>query len=330
MMKAVIVNEPGGVDQLSIGERPIPEPTEDELLVQVKATALNRADIMQRMGHYPPPEGASQILGLEMAGVVVKVGRNCSGWHKGDRVFALLPGGGYAGYVTVPARMAMPIPGSMSFEEAAAVPEAFFTAYQALFWLGGLRSTERVLIHAGASGVGSAAIQLAKFAGAESIITAGSAKKLDFCRRLGAKVAINYRDGDFAASVLNATDGDGVNLVIDFIGAPYWNQNLNCLMQDGRMVMLAMMGGAKVDQLNLRTILFKRIRISGSTLRSRDLEYKCRLTNEFTRKILPAFADGRFQAQVDSTFALEDVAEAHQRMEANENMGKIVLTMDAE
>ena len=325
MMKAILVKEPGGVEQLMMGEFPMPEAHADELLVRIKATALNRADILQRQGKYPPPPGASPLLGLEMAGVVEKVGERCSGWKVGDRVCALLPGGGYGQYCVIPAKMAIPIPENLTFEEAAAIPEVFLTAYQALYWLGNIVSGQNVLIHAGASGVGTAAIQLVNFAGATPMITAGSAKKLDFCLQLGAKVAINYKDGEFASHILQVTDKKGVQLIVDSIGAAFWEQNIACLAMDGKMILLATMGGAIVEKCSLIKILLKRLQIIGSTLRSRSVEYKIRLTQAFVQNILPAFEDGRLKPVIDSVFDWKDVAQAHQHMEANLNMGKIIL-----
>lgn len=327
-MKAILVNEPGGAEQLMLGEYPAPQHLADELLVRVKASALNRADILQREGKYPPPKGESPILGLEIAGIVEEVGPNCSGWHRGDRVSALLPGGGYAQYVAIPARMAIPIPDNLSFEEAAAIPEAFLTAYQALYWLGNLQAEQQVLIHAGASGVGTAAIQLVKGAGSIPMVTAGAAKKLDFCLGLGAKIAINYRDGEFASHVLEATNNKGANIIVDCVGAAYWEQNLRSLAIDGRLVLLATMGGAKVDAVNLRTILIKRLQIIGTTLRARTREYKIQLTKDFVKNIMPGFSDGQFRPIIDSTFPWEEVSEAHRRMENNLNLGKIVLLVN--
>ncbi|RMH75662.1 MAG: NAD(P)H-quinone oxidoreductase [Calditrichaeota bacterium] len=324
-MKAILVRKPGGPEELYLGEFPTPEPKSDELLVRVKATALNRADIMQREGKYPPPEGASPILGLEMAGVVEKVGADCTGWHWGDRVCGLLPGGGYAEYAVIPARMAIPIPDNLTFEEAAAIPEAFLTAYQALHWVGKLQAGETVLIHAGASGVGTAAIQLAREAGATVIVTSSSARKLDFCLHLGAKVGINYSDGEFAAGVLEATEKQGVNLLLDCIGAPIWEQNLRCLALDGRMVILAVMGGRKIPHFDLAPILLRRLQIMGTTLRNRSQAYKIELTREFVKHILPLIEEGRVKPIIDSVFPWEQVQEAHRRMEQKLNVGKIVL-----
>ena len=327
-MRGIVPKTPGAADQLVMQEFPVPRPLNDELLVRVKATALNRADILQRQGRYDPPKGTTPILGLEMAGVVEAVGPDCSGWHTGDRVCALLNGGGYAEYVTIPAKMAIPVPEKLSFEEAAAIPEVFLTAYQALFWLGGLRREQRVLVHAGASGVGTAAIQLIKGAGAIPIATARSTKKIDYCLKVGAKVSINASDGKFADDVLEATAGEGVDLILDCIGASYWDQNLTALAQDGKMVMIAMMGGLNVEQLNLGMLLRKRLQIVGTTLRSRDREYKIRLTRDFVKKILPGFLDGTYRPVVDTIFSWEEAAEAHRHMEANLNMGKIILSME--
>lgn len=327
-MRAVIVNEAGGPEQLELGEHPTPRPGADELLVRVKATALNRADILQRKGHYPPPEGASPILGLEMAGVVEEVGVACEGWTPGDRVFGLLPGGGYAEYAVIPAALALPIPDRLGFEEAAAIPEVFLTAYQALYWLGELAAGDRVLIHAGASGVGTAATQLAKASGAQVYTTAGSPEKLEACRAMGAEVAVNYKEGPFEPHIKEAAGRQGVQLVLDFVGAPYWEQNLNVLGLDGKLILISALGGTKVDKLNLGMILAKRLQVKGTTLRSRSLSYKKELTQDFVRDAIPLFADGRLRPVIDRVFPWTEVADAHRWMEDNRNIGKIVLTVD--
>ncbi len=326
-MRAILVKAPGDVSQLYIGEveRPVPGP--QELLVRVKATALNRADLLQRRGLYPPPPGESEILGLEMAGIVEETGPRCSRFRPGDRVFGLLAGGGYAEYVTLHEKMAMPIPPNLDFPRAAAIPEAFLTAYQALFWLGGLQPGHTVLIHAGASGVGTAAIQLTREAGAKAIVTAGSEAKLKACRELGAMAGINYRSGPFAPEVLKLTGHAGVNIILDFVGAPYLEQNLRCLATDGRIIVLSLLGGRVADNFDLRPLMQKRARIEGSTLRNRPLDYKIRLTEAFSQYALPRLADGRLKPVVDKIFNWEDVARAHEYMEANKNIGKIVLTL---
>jgi tumor protein p53-inducible protein 3 len=324
-MKAVLIKQPGDASQLYIGDYPNPEPADNEILVEVKATAVNRADISQRAGFYPSPKGASPLMGLEIAGVVVEVGRKVSKWKTGERVFGLLGGGGYAEFATISEDVAMPIPEGLSFEEAAAVPEVFLTAYQTLFWIGDLKEGERVLIHAGASGVGTAAIQMAKAKGAIVIVTAGSEEKLERCRHLGADLAINYKEGSFAEKINEVYGPSAVNVVLDFIGASYWEQNLNVLAMDGRHVLISTLGGAKLDHVDLRLIMGKRITLSGTTLRSRGLDYKVRLTRDFVENMLPLFAKGELHPVIDSVFKLEEIQEAHKYIEANKNIGKIIL-----
>lgn len=323
MMKAVRIEE--STDSLYIGEMDKPVISEDELLVRVKATALNRADLDQRKGNYPPPKGASEILGLEVSGIVEQIGENAHGWKKGDRVFALVPGGGYAEYAVVSAGMAMPMPESFSFEQAAAIPEVFLTAYLNLFQLGGLKEGQTVLIHAGASGVGTAAIQLAHASGTRVIITAGSEEKRELCRSLGAEAAIDYKAGPFASKVEEITGGEGVNLVFDFVGAPYWEQNLQLLKTDGRLILISVLGGSKVKDLDLTKILFKRLQIIGSTLRSKPVDQKINLTKRFSDFAMPLFESGQIKPIIDSVFDWKDVDQAHDWMANNKNAGKIVL-----
>jgi tumor protein p53-inducible protein 3 len=326
-MKAVIVKQPGGVDHLAISEVPTPQPRKGELLVRVRAAALNRADILQRQGNYPPPPGASEILGLDIAGVVEEAGEGCRTYKAGDRVFGLLPGGGYAEYAVIPEAMAMPVPASFTYEQAAAVPEVFLTAFQTLFWIGRLQSAETVLIHAGASGVGTAAIQLANAVGAIVLTTAGTDEKCERCRTLGAVRAINYRSEDFAAAVLEQTQDYGVNLILDFVAAAYWEKNISVLGTDGRMVLISLMGGSIAKRVDLGQILKKRLQITGTTLRGRSLEYKIRLTREFADFGLDKLISGKLTPVIDGVFPWEQVADAHARMEANRNIGKIVLTV---
>lgn len=323
-MKAILVKQPGGPEQLALGEYEQPLPKPYELLVRVHATALNRADTLQRQGKYPAPKGASPLLGLEIAGEVVEAGVNCTRYKKGDKVFGLLPGGGYAEYAVIDEQMAMPIPGNLSMEEAAAIPEVFLTAFQALMWLGKLKAGERVLIHAGASGVGTAAIQLARAAKAEVLVTA-SEGKLHACKELGAHKAINYQEVPFEDEVLAYTNSEGVDVIVDFIAGPYFNQNLDCLRLDGRLVILASLGGGKVDGVDLRKILTKRLQVMGSTLRSRSREYQIKLTQEMSQFALPHFKSGAIKPVIDSMYDWQDVAEAHRYMEQNKNIGKIVL-----
>jgi putative PIG3 family NAD(P)H quinone oxidoreductase len=325
-MRAVVVTEEGAPEHMTIGEAPTQEPGPEEVRVRVHATALNRADTFQRRGHYPPPEGASEILGLEMAGTVAETGENVVDWHADDRVFALLDGGGYAEYAVVHQDRLMAVPPGLSMQEAAAVPEVFLTAYQALHWLGGLQSGHRVLIHAGASGVGTAALQLVRRAEAHPYVTA-SAPKHDLCRDLGAEATIDYETEDFAERIAALTDDRGVDLILDFIGAPYFHRNVESLALDGRIIQLATLGGSTVEQVSLRALMAKRAQLLASTLRSRSLAYKVRLTQEFASDVLPHFLDGDLQPVIDSVYDWSDVAEAHRRMENNENAGKIVLSI---
>ncbi|GED14280.1 NAD(P)H-quinone oxidoreductase [Aneurinibacillus migulanus] len=322
-MKAVLVEE--NTHRLYIGESDEPIMGDDELLVSVQATALNRADLLQKRGLYPPPKGASDIMGLEMAGVVEKAGKNTTGFKPGDRVCALLPGGGYAERVTIPADMAIRIPDHFSFVQAAAIPEVFLTAYLNLFWLGGLRKDHTVLIHAGASGVGTAAIQLVREAGGTSIVTAGSEEKRRTCLDLGASLAIDYKEGPFKPKVKEAIDGQGVNIILDFIGASYWEQNLSCLAIDGRLIIIGTMGGSKVPEFNLGQLLSRRLQVIGTALRSRSVKDKIALTKEFVEFAMPRFADGRLKPIIDSVWDLEQIQEAHTYMENNKNIGKIVI-----
>lgn len=326
-MRAILVQEPGGPEQLVMGTTDRPICGEDELLVKVHATALNRADLMQREGKYPPPPGASSILGLEMAGIVEEVGANCQkGWKKGDRVFGLLPGGGYAEYATIPELLALPVPSGLSLEEAAAIPEVFLTAYQCLYWVGELKAGETVLIHAGASGVGTAAIQLAKKHGAQVFATVGTEEKKQFCLRIGADEVFQYRTEKFDEEILK--NCDGVDVVLDFIGASYWKQNLRVLKVDGRWVLISTLGGSKLEQISLAPILAKRLSIKATTLRSRSLQYKSQLTREFAQGVLPLIEKGEIKPVIDQIFSWKEVQKAHQYMGENKNIGKIVLVID--
>ena len=324
-MKAVLMRGTGGVEVLYLGEHPDPVMGDDELLVRIKATALNRADLLQRRGKHPPPKGVPDILGLEMAGEVAAVGAACEGWAPGDRVCALLPGAGYAEFVAIPAGLAMRIPEDLSFEQAAAIPEVFLTAYQNLFNVARLAPGQTVLVHAGASGVGTAAVQLVHEAGGTSLVTAGSTEKIARCATLGAIAGWNYKDGPFAPWVAEQTGGRGVDIILDFVGAPYFELNLEALAVDGRMVVIGTLGGAEVGKFSLRTLMSKRLQITGAGLRSMDTARKVRLTGHFAAFALPRFADGRLVPIVDSVFDWRDVGKAHERMESNANVGKIVL-----
>ncbi|WP_069129963.1 NAD(P)H-quinone oxidoreductase [Rhodohalobacter halophilus] len=326
-MKALLVNDHSGKPVMEMGEVKEPIPGEYDLLVKIKATALNRADLLQKRGKYPVPEGESTILGLEMAGVVESVGKQVTKFSEGDHIFGLLGGGGYAEKCTIHEDMAMLMPDFMSFEEAAAIPEVFLTAYQSLIWLGELKDKETVLVHAGASGVGTAAIQLAKHLNhAKIAVTAGSKEKLDLCRSLGSILQINYKEEDFAEAIRNRFGENSMDLIIDFVGSPYWESNIDCLSMDGRVVILSMLGGVTVEKLNLIPILRKRLTIRGSTLRNRSVEYKKRLTGEFWEKTEQLFKQEELSPVISAIFDWNDVEKAHQMMSENRNAGKIVLT----
>ena len=327
-MKAVLLKSYGSPDNLYIGEASSPIPTSLQVLVKIHATALNRADTMQRQGKYPPPKGESDILGLEMAGEVVEVGDKVTKWNVGDKVCGLLGSGGYAQYVVIHEDMALPIPKGFSYEMAAAIPEVFLTAFQALVWIGNLQAGEKVLLHAGASGVGTAAIQLCKAIGVDHIFVTASRPKHSSCLKLGADVAIDYKTQNFEEVVNAATDGKGVNLVLDFLAAPYFQKNLNVLAMDGRLVMLSLMGGYKAKEVNLIPILRKRLSIQGSTLRARSLAYKINLTRDLYDFAWSKFENGILKPIIDSTFDWSEVGEAHRYMEANKNIGKIILTIN--
>lgn len=323
-MKAVIVNKPGRAEELIIGEVPIPVPGENEILVKVHATAINRADIMQRKGKYPPPAGASEILGLEIAGEVYAMGAKAKRWKEGDKIFGLLPGGGYAEFAVINERMANSMPPNLSFEEAAGIPEVFLTAYQALYRHSKLQRGEKILIHAGASGVGTAAIQMAKILGATIYVTT-SKEKRNACLKLGATEAIDHKNENFEEKVIEFTEGKGVNVIIDFIGGPFFMPNLRSLATDGRLIILATLGGNKSENTDIRLILSKRLTIIGSTLRSRTREYQINLNEEFNQYAYDKFKSRILTPVIDKVFDWKDAASAHLYMEENKNTGKIIL-----
>ncbi|MFN8501963.1 NAD(P)H-quinone oxidoreductase [Kouleothrix sp.] len=320
-MKAIVFEQPGDADVLRYADAPDPQPGAGELLVRVRASAVNRADILQRRGGYSPPPGASAILGLELAG---EVAEDAGEWRAGERVMAVVTGGGYAELAAVPAGMAIRIPAQFGFEQAAAIPEAFLTAYLNLFTLGRLKAGEIVLIHAGASGVGTAAIQLARAAGARVFATAGAAAKLELCRALGAELAINYKTEAFAERVAEASGGQGANLVLDFVGAPYWEANMAALAPYGRLMLIGFLGGSR-GALDIGAILGKSLTVAGTTLRRTPLDQKVALTRAFAEFALPRFASGELRPVIDRTFDLADAADAHRYVESNASAGKVVL-----
>ncbi len=326
-MRAITISAPGGPEVLRLTDVPEPTPNPEQLLVRVRATALNRADTLQRRGHYPPPRGESDILGLELAGEVEAVGAATQGFNVGDRVFGLIGGGGYAEKALIDYRMAMPMPTDWNFVEAAAVPEVFLTANETLFTLGQLAPGETVLIHAGASGVGTAGIQMAKHIGAQVLATAGAPEKIARLTALGVDAGNNYKTEDFALRVRELTHQRGVELVQDFIGAAYWQRNLQCLKVGGRLVLVGLMGGAKIEA-NLGLILSNRLHIIGSVMRSQSLEDKIAITQRFRERWLPLLAQRVIRPIIDTTFPLAEAAAAHQYMEDNRNVGKIMLLVD--
>ncbi|XP_065537828.1 quinone oxidoreductase PIG3 isoform X1 [Lathamus discolor] len=330
-MLAVYFDCPGGPENLYVKNVMKPNPGEGEVLVKVSASALNRADLLQRRGKYLPPEGASDILGLEAAGNVVGLGPGCRGqWKIGDAVMALLSGGGQAEYVTVPEGCLMPIPEDLTFTQAAAIPEAWITAFQLLHFVGKVQEGERVLIHAGASGVGIAAIQLVRLAKAIPIVTAGTEVKLKATEKAGAAVGFNYRNENFSEKVLAFTQGSGVDIILDPVGGSYWEKNIKCLSTDGRWIIYGLLGGGEVRGDLLSSLLSKRATIHTSLLRSRDKKYKEQLVKDFTEKVLPYFSRGtspHLKPVVHSVYRLDDIAEAHRTMEKNKNIGKIVIQM---
>lgn len=325
-MRAIVIREPGGPEVLSLEEVPEPRLGEGQVAIDVRATALNRADLLQRRGLYPPPRGESEILGLECAGVIAAHGPGASGPPLGSRVMALLPGGGYAERVVVPERMALPIPEGLSFEQAAAIPEAFLTAQEALFTLGRVAPGDAVLVHAAAGGVGSAAVQLAHEHGARVIATAGSDEKLERVRALGADVAVNYKTADFAEAVRSATNGRGADVVLDFVGGAYWEKHASCLAVGGRVVVIGVLGGPMAE-VNLAQLLMRRYQILGLVMRSRPVADKIAISQTFARNWLPRFATGKLAPVVDRVLPLSEARRAHERMEENANVGKIVLTL---
>lgn len=325
-MKAVIVKQPGGAEQLQFQDIPKPRVKSGELLIKVKGSAINRTDIISREGK----SGylSNPILGIEVAGEVVGAGSGTE-IEIGARVMGLVNGGGYAEYVVMPADRAMMIPDHLSFEEAAAIPEVFLTAYQTLFWLGELTDQDTVLIHAGASGVGTAAIQLAKqMTQAKIITTAGSQEKLDFCRSLGADICINYKEQSFAEEILKATNNQGADVILDFIGASYWEKNLKSLKTDGRWVLIGILGGTVVEKVNLMELLVKRAQLKATLLTPRSDEYKKDLTEDFVERVIPLFNQNKIRPIVDRIFLFENIQHAHKHMEANKNIGKIVIRVN--
>ncbi|MEO6818523.1 MAG: NAD(P)H-quinone oxidoreductase [Ginsengibacter sp.] len=320
-MQAIIITKPGDPEVLKIEERPLPETTENEVLIKVKAAGINRPDIAQRQGKYPAPPGApADIPGLEVSGIIEACGKNVTRWKKGDEVCALLSGGGYAEFVAAPAGQCLPKPKNFSFAEAASLPETIFTVWNNVFQRGALKAGENFLIHGGSSGIGVTAIQLAKAWGAKVFTTAGSDEKVNACISLGADKAINYKKEDFE----KVLESEGVDVVLDMIGGDYVPKNMRLLRPDGRMVFINAMKGGEMD-LNIRDIMKKRLLITGSTLRNRDIAFKSDLANEIEKYAWPIIEEGKFKPVIYITFPLKDAYKAHELMESSEHIGKIVL-----
>jgi NADPH2:quinone reductase len=326
MMRAVIAEGSGGPEVLKVVQRPVPQAGDGEILVRVKAAGVNRPDVIQRQGGYPPPPGAPDILGLEIAGEVVAVGPHAGRFSIGEPVMALVPGGGYAEYAIVHESNALPVPPGLSYEEAGAIPETYFTVWTNVFDRGRLQGGETFLVHGGTSGIGTTAIQLAKAFGATVIATAGSSDKCDACLRLGADLAVNYRNQDFVAATKEATGGRGADLILDMVGGDYIPRNYEAAAQDGRIVQIAFLQTPKVE-VDFRRLMVKRLTHTGSTLRPRSPTEKAVIARALEDKVWPLLAQGRCRPVMDSTFAFEDVAEAHARMDGGEHIGKIVLTL---
>ena len=327
-MKAIVVKSQQEKCQLAWEEVPDVQPGPDEVLVDVKATAVNRADLLQAMGLYPPPPGESEILGLEMAGVVAAIGSQVKGRQIGDRVIGLLSGGGYAQQAAIRSQLLLELPDSWSYTQGAAIPEVWLTAYSNLFMEAALQSGQAVMIHAGGSGVGTAAIQLAREVGATVFVTAGSAAKLERCCELGASIGVNYKQQDFVEAVMAATNGQGVDVILDPIGGTYLKKNLELLKENGRLVNIGLLGGSTAE-INLGAVLGKSLRIIGTRLRSRPLAQKIEITRTFADRFWSLFETGRLQPIIDSVFKIEEARAAHDHVKQNKNTGKVILEIDS-
>ncbi|WP_158743071.1 NAD(P)H-quinone oxidoreductase [Acidisphaera sp. L21] len=325
-MRFIEVAEPGGPESMTVSQGPLPTLREGEVLIHVAAAGVNRPDVQQRKGLYPPPPGASPHLGLEVAGEVVAVGPGVT-TPIGEKVCALANGGGYAEYCAVPATQCLPWPKGYDAVRAAALPENFFTVWANMFDIGRLSAGESVLIHGGSSGIGTTAIQLAKAFGARVYVTAGSAEKCAACVKLGADAAINYTEADFAVSIKELTSGAGVDVVLDLVGGPYAQQNLRCLAMDGRLVLIAFLGGPKVDKFDLTTVMTRRLTITGSTMRPRTAAQKGAIAQELLTKAWPKLEDGSVAPVIHATFPLAEAPAAHALMESSAHIGKIMLTV---
>ena len=325
-MQVVEIAAPGGPEQLKVATRPLPQPAAGEVLVRVAAAGVNRPDVMQRQGRYPPPPGASDLPGMEVAGEIVELGPGVSGLALGDQITALLPGGGYAAYAVAAAPLCMQVPAGLTMVEAAAIPETYLTVWTNLFERGGCKSGDTVLIHGGTSGIGTTAIQLAAAWGARVFATAGSPQKARFCEKLGAERGIEYRTEDFVAVIRAATAGYGIDVTLDMVAGSYVQRNLDIAAVEGRVVTISMLGGSRAE-INMNTVLPKRLTLTGSTLRTRTVAQKAAVADAMRRNVWPLLAEGRVKPVIHQTFPLAQAADAHRLMESSSHMGKIVLTM---
>ncbi|MCW8835428.1 MAG: NAD(P)H-quinone oxidoreductase [Rhodospirillales bacterium] len=325
-MTCIEIATPGEPEALTPTTRPMPQPAEGEVLVRVAAAGINRPDVLQRKGNYPPPPGASDIPGLEVAGEVVALGGGAEGLAIGDKVCALVTGGGYAEYCAAPAAQCLPIPKGLDAVEAAALPETFFTVWSNLFDRAGLREGETLLVHGGSSGIGTTAIQIASRLGVRVITTAGNAEKCEACVGLGAERAVNYREEDFVEAVKTFTDGRGVDVILDMVGGDYIQRNIASLAADGRLVNIAFLQGPKAE-VNFLPVMLKRLTLTGSTLRARPVAFKAKIAKALNKNVWPLIEEGKVRPVIHATFPLSDASEAHRLMESGAHIGKIVLTV---
>ena len=325
-IECIEITEFGGPDKLVIAKRAMPQIKNNELLIKVKAAGVNRPDIMQRQGLYPPPPGATDIPGLEVAGEIVAIDSKDNHFKIGDKVCALVSGGGYSSYCVAPIQQTLPIPRGLSFVEAAAIPETFFTVWSNIFDRGQLKRNDKILIHGGASGIGTTAIQLAKSFGAKVYTTVGSDKKCNIMKKLGAELAINYNNYDFEEEIYKHTNGEGVNIILDIIGANYFNKNLNVLSKNGKLLIIAFQGGYE-NKLNLLPILTKWLTVSGSTLRPRSIEEKGLIAKNLYEKVWPLIEKKVVLPQIYGSYNLKDANKAHTMVESSQHIGKIILTI---
>jgi len=327
VMRVIDVPNPGGPDALVVAERPVPAPAKGEVLIKVAAAGLNRADVMQRQGKYPPPRGAPEYPGLEVSGTVVRVGADVKSFREGDAVCALLQGGGYAEYCVSAEGQVMPVPEGVSLLDAAALPETYFTVWSNVFQQAALQRGEKLLVHGGTSGIGTTAIQLAVAFGNDVFVTAGSEEKCQFCESLGVTKAINYKTQDFVAEIMQATGKAGVNVVLDMIAGEYVQKNLDVLAQNGRLVIIATQGGYR-SQINILPVMSRRLTLTGSTLRPQPIAFKEKIKEELSARVWPLFATGKLRPIVDRVFSFNEASQAHARMESSEHIGKILLRVD--